>query len=95
MMIVGGVLHAIVAQALLDKRRLAGRVTVNSVGASKRVVVQKRNTLEYVASTHSTADGTWEIRGMPVMPERSLVAIAFDDTGQHNAEVLDFLSQVE
>lgn len=75
--------------------RLAGRLTVNGAGSSKRVVVQKRGSLEYVASTHSNVDGTWEIRGMPVFPEKSLVAIAFDDTGTYNAEILDYLSQVE
>lgn len=84
-----------VSTPVLIKRRLSGRVTVNSIGMSKRVLVQKRGTLEYVASTHSKADGTWEIRGTPVMPERSLMAIALDDTGQYNAEILDYLSQVE
>ena len=88
----------IVARADLSpapKRRLAGNCSVNGIGSSKRVVIQKRGTLEYVASTHSKADGTFEIRGMPVLPEKSLVAIAFDDTGTFNAEVLDSLSQVE
>lgn len=82
------------APAIL-KSRLAGHVKVNNVGASRRIVVEKRGTDEYVASTHSKADGSWEIRGMPVMPERSLKATAFDDTGQYNAEILDFLTQVE
>jgi len=77
------------------KNRIAGHVIVNRAGASRRVVVQQRNSLGYVASTHSNTDGTWEIRGMPVLPERSLMAIAVDDSGQFNAEVLDFLSQVE
>lgn len=95
MSLIGGVLRLQTSNYIAEKRRLAGRVTVNSVGSSKRVVVQKRDTLEYVASTHSKADGTWEICGMPVMSERSLMAIAFDDTGQYNAEVLDYLSQVE
>lgn len=95
-MIIGDVIIVQFATIITpEKSRLAGCVTVNSVGASKRVVIQKRGTLEYVASTHSKADGTWEIRGMPVLPEKSLVAIAFDDTGTFNAEILDNLSQVE
>lgn len=94
-MMIGGLFLLQVSSPFLQKRKLAGRVTVNGAGSSKRVVVQKRGTLEYVASTHSKADGTWEIRGMPVLPEKSLVAIAFDDTGTFNAEVLDYLSQVE
>ena len=94
-MIVGGLYALHISDPLPEKRRLAGRVTVNATGASKRIVVEKRGTAEYVASTHSNADGTWEIRGMPVSPERSLKATVFDDTGQYNAEVLDFLSQVE
>lgn len=94
-MIIGGLSIVQMSIPLPEKRRLAGCVTVNSVGASKRMVVQKRGSLEYIASTYSNADGSWEIRGMPVMPERSLMAIALDDTGQYNAEILDFLSQVE
>lgn len=93
-MILQGLIFSSVS-VVTEKRRIAGRVGVNSVGASKRVVVQKRGTLEYITSTHSNADGTWEIRGMPVFPEKSLVAIAFDDAGTFNAEVLDYLSQVE
>lgn len=92
-MIIQGMITASLAR--IAKSRLSGRVTVNGAGTSKRVVVQKRGTLEYVASTHSKADGSWELRGLPVFPEKSLVAIAFDDTGTYNAEILDNLSQVE
>lgn len=78
------------------KCRLAGHVTVNGAGSSKRVVVQKRGTLEYVASIHSKTDGTWELQGLPVYPEKSLVAIAFDDDDPtENAITFDYVSQVE
>lgn len=94
-MILGGLNIVQTTTPTPEKRRLAGLVTVNSFVASKRVVVKNRGTNEYVASTHSWGDGSWEIRGMPIMPERSLVATAHDDTGQYNSEILDFLSQVE
>ena len=84
-----------ISMPIPEKRRLAGYINVNGIGAPKRVIIQKRDSFEYVVSTHSNADGTWEIRGMPVHPEKSLVAIAFDDTGTYNAEILDNLSQVE
>lgn len=92
---IGGLILKQMTPAAIEKRHLAGRVTVNSVGVSRRVVVQKRGTFEYVSSTHSNADGSWDMRGIPVLPEKSLLAIAVDDTGQYNAEILDFLSQVE
>ena len=78
------------------KRRLAGRVTVNGAGASRRVVVQKRGTLEYVASTHSKADGTFEIRDLPVLPEKSLIVMVIDDADPgRNILIFDKESQVE
>ena len=78
------------------KMRLSGRVTVNGAGASKRVVVQKRDTLEYVASTHSNADGTFEIRGMPVLAEKSLIVMVIDDADPgRNILIFDKESQVE
>ena len=77
-------------------RRLSGRVTVNGAGSSKRVVVQKRGTLEYVASTHSKTDGTWEIKGMPELPEKSLIVMVIDDADPgRNILIFDKESQVE
>lgn len=94
-MMIGGLFFSQILIPEPQKRRLAGKVTVDAKAASKRVVVGKRYTEEYVASTISNSDGTWDIRGMPVMPERSLMATCYDDTGTYNAEILDFLSQVE
>ena len=82
-------------QLSIKKQRLAGRVQVNGSGAKKRIAVFKRGTLEYVASGMSNTDGTWEIKGMPELPVLSLFAVAFDDSGTYNAEILDFLTQCE
>ena len=94
-MIISGLLKSQVSTDIPEKRRLAGIVSVNSVGASRRVVIQKRGSLEYVASTYSEADGSWELRGMPEMPERSLLVEIIDDTGNFDPITFDNVSQVE
>lgn len=95
MNLVGGLLRSRVSAYIAGKRRLAGRVRVNGTGRAKRVGIFKRGTLEYVASGYSNPDGTYEIKGMPELPARSLFAVAFDDTGTYNAEILDILTQCE
>lgn len=94
-MLIGGLSTALITTPVLEKRRLAGRVTVNSVGASKRVVVQERGTLKYVASTISNPDGSWEIRGIPVLAEGSLIVLIIDDAGNFDPIAFDNVSQVE
>lgn len=94
-MMIGGLNIVQITTPTPEKRRLAGIVSVNSVGASKRVVVHERDTLEYIASTCSNADGSWEIRGMPVMPERSLMVLIIDDAGNFDPIAFDNVSQVE
>lgn len=95
-MIFQGIVHiGANASVVTIKNRLAGRVTVNAAGAMKRVVVQKRGTLEYVASTHSNADGTWEIRGLPILPPKSLQVFYIDDTENFDPIAFDYISQEE
>ena len=77
------------------KRRLAGRVQVNGSGAKKRIVIFKRGTLEYVASGMSNADGTWEIKGMPEIPEEQLMVFYIDDTRSFNPLAFDYISLEE
>ena len=71
------------------KRRLAGRVQVNGSGAKKRIAVFKRGTLEYVASTHSKADGTWEIKGLPELTGEDLFVVYLDDTRSFDPVAFD------
>lgn len=94
-MMLGGVFYSQISLPEIQKRRLAGRVNVNGSGSSKRVVVQKRGTLKYVASTHSNADGTWEIRGLPVFPPKSLQVFYIDDTESFDPIAFDYISQEE
>ena len=75
------------------KRRLAGRVQVNGAGAKKRIVVLKRGTFEYVASGMSNVDGTWEIKGLPELPEESLLVFYIDDTRSFNPIAFDYVSE--
>lgn len=77
------------------RHMLAGAVKVNGVPAKKQVSVLERNTLAYVASTISNPDtGGWKISHINEYPLRSLLVIAFDHTGEFNAEVYDHVSQV-
>lgn len=94
-MIIGGIFFAQTVSVAPEKRRLSGRVTVNSIGMSKRVLVQKRGTLGYVASTHSNADGSWEIRGLPVFPPKSLQVFYIDDTESFDPIAFDYISPEE
>ena len=94
-MILQGLIFSSVS-VVTEKRRIAGRVTVNGSGSSKRVLVHKRGTLEYVTSTHSKADGTFEIRDLPVLPEKSLIVMVIDDADPgRNILIFDKESQVE
>lgn len=75
--------------------RLAGTVAVDTLPAVKRVVVLTRGKLQYVGSTISASDGTWEIKGLPkVLDGVTLVAIAFDESGTYNAEIADHVVMV-
>lgn len=80
-------------QLSIKKRRLAGRVQVNGSGAKKRIAVFKRGTLEYVASGMSNADGTWEIKGLPELPEEQLMVFYIDDTRSFNPIAFDYVSE--
>lgn len=78
-----------------DRHRLAGTVTVDGLPAQKRILVIDRNTFAIYAQTLSNpVTGAWEVYGLPQYPERSLLVLAFDDTGNYNAEVADQVSQV-
>lgn len=64
-----------------EKRRLAGNTKVDGTASPKRIVVTKRDTLQYLSSTVSDAlTGNWQITGLPVLPEKSLKIEIIDDT---------------
>ncbi len=78
-----------------DRHVLAGTITVNGSPAERRVAVFTRDTLEPVGITLSDpTTGVWRISGINEYPERSLLVVAFDDAGNFNAEVADFVTQV-
>ena len=97
----GGVTMRIVSASYLiptqprtDRHRLAGTVTVDGSPASKRVLVVNRVSLEVLAATISDqVSGAWELAGLAEHAEGSLLVLAFDDSGQYNAEVTDYVSQ--
>ena len=96
MSLLGGVLNAETVSGYTPaKRRLAGTVMVDSVGAARMVVVFDRSTMGYIGATISSTDGSWEIKGMPALASRGLLAVALDTAGVYNAEALDLLTQVE
>ena len=79
---------------ITPKRRLAGKVSVEGLSAKKRVVVHHRGTNEYVASTVSDPDtGNWEIRGLPIADDESLIVFYIDDTRSFNPIAFDYVSQ--
>lgn len=81
--------------ARTDRHILRGTITVGGVAASRRVAVFHRGSLSCVGATSSSQDdGSWEITGMNEYAEGKLFVIAFDDNGEYNAEIADFISQV-
>lgn len=77
------------------RHRLAGVVTVDGIQAARAIVVLNRRSLLWVAGTLSNPiTGEWEITGVLEHPERSLIVVALDNTGNYNAEVADYVSQV-
>jgi hypothetical protein len=73
-----------------------GTVKVKGVAAARRVALLDRKTLAYIKSCTSTADGSFEFRNLPQQGFHDFyVVIAFDDTRAYNAEVIDFVKQVE
>lgn len=77
-----------------DRHRLAGSVKIDGVLGPRLVVIIDRLTFVLVAATWSRPDGSWQIYGIPEYPERRLLAVALDHTGNYNADVADYISQV-
>ncbi len=78
-----------------DRHRLAGTVFVDGSPGRRLVVVIDRVAFVLVASKWSDpTTGVWEIKGLAQFDERQLLVLALDHTGNYNAEVADFVSQV-
>ena len=80
-----------------DRHFLGGTVKDDGAPVSRRLGLFARAGLTLIAVTRSRRDGTYEFRGIPEYPAKSLFIVAFDDEheGTHNAEVADFLTQIE
>lgn len=79
----------------VGRHRLSGIITVDGAPAKRPVYIFNRATLAVVAATHSSPEtGAWEIYGLAEYPERALLAVTLDTTGNYNAEVADYISQV-
>lgn len=78
-----------------DRHRLAGTVTVDGLPAKRRIIVLDRRDSAFVAGTYSSeVDGAWQISGVKEYPAGQLIVLAYDSTGNYNAEVADYVSQV-
>lgn len=78
-----------------DRHKLAGTVTVDGVPARRLVAVLYRYSFTLIAATQSDpVTGAWEIKGLEQYSTSSLIVLALDNTGNYNAEVADYVSQV-
>ena len=82
--------------ARTDRHILSGVIKDDGVPVARRVALLTRDTLDLVAVTRSRPDGTYQFRGLPEYPARSLLIVWLDDEheGRHNAECLDFVTQI-
>jgi len=81
--------------ARTTRHKLAGIVTVDGAPAARLIIVMDRATFVLIAATTSVpATGAWEISGIAEYPLRSLLVFSLDNTGNYNAEVADYISQV-
>ena len=75
--------------AYSSARRLAGQIKINAAGASKRVAVYNRWTLQYLGSGKTSADGTWEMTGFPELSGEDLFVVYLDDTRSFDPVAFD------
>lgn len=76
-----------------DKHVLSGTTDVNGTLCSRRVVVMGRGALNYIASTRSHNDGTWQLvfgAGM-TFADQSVMAVQEAEAGE-KAAILDLLT---
>lgn len=77
------------------RHKIGGTVTVDGLPARRNIIAVDRGTMSYRGGTVSDpVTGKWELKWLPEYPERSLLVMALDTTGNYNAEVADYISQV-
>ena len=75
--------------------KVSGTVMVDSVVATRRVLLIDRKTLQYVKSMMSKSDGTFTFRKLPEQGQHDFfISLAFDDRRVYDAEVMDFIKAV-
>ncbi len=75
--------------------KVSGTLKVDSVEASRRVILLNRRTMAYVTSRMSKLDGTFLFRKLPNQTQHDFfVAIGFDDRKIYDAEVMDYIKWV-
>jgi hypothetical protein len=80
---------------MTGRHKIAGTVTVDGQPAKRLVAAFDRRTMSLVAVTSSDpVTGAWEISGVGDIGDRNILAVAFDTTGNYNAEVADYITQV-
>lgn len=67
-----------------------GRFRIMNQPAAGRIMVFDRISMSAVAMTRSKADGTWRVEGLDM--SRKFLVIGFDDRGNHNAAIQDWVS---
>ena len=82
-------LQTLQVSAYSPERRLAGQVKVNGSGASKRVAVYNRWTLQYLGSGKTNTDGSWEMTGFPEIAGEEFFVVYLDDTRSFNPVAFD------
>ena len=75
--------------AYASKRRLAGKISNNTVGLSVRYAVYNRWTLQYLGSGKTNADGTWEMTGFPELTGEDIFVVYLDDTRSFDPVAFD------
>lgn len=67
-----------------------GRFRIMNLPAAGRIMVFDRISMSPVAMTRSKADGTWRVEGLDM--SRKFLVIGFDDRGNYNAAIQDWIS---
>lgn len=77
------------------RHKIGGTVMVDGQPAKRNIMAFDRRTMTYLGgATSDPVTGAWDMPGLAEYPERALLVLAMDTTGNYNAEVADYISQV-